>query len=323
MTGGDWWAGTGRAGRTGVGRGVSSPPAVLPVAAVRRRPPAVPIENLPVHQATLAGFPVEGYGRGAVQSYVRLPEQKLLFDLGGSPWDFQNTPTAFVTHGHLDHLAALPVFVARRRMMKMEPPAVYVPAEIEDACQQLLRAWQKLDRGRMAVDLVGLEPGEEVNLSRELSVTTFPTTHTVPSLGYVLWGKKRKLKPEYEGLSQDEIRVIATSGEEVSGEVREPLVAYTGDTSPAGLFETDGGRQALRAKLLITEMTFFRKDHRRAKIHKYGHMHLDDVVEHADAFANEAVLFVHASTRTAERPFRRTVEKRLPRDLLERVTLWF
>ena len=283
----------------------------------------MPIENLPVHQATLAGFPVEGYGRGAVQSYLRLPEQKLLFDLGGSPWDFQNTPTAFVTHGHLDHLAALPVFVARRRMMKMEPPAVYVPAEIEDACQQLLRAWQKLDRGRMAVDLIGLEPGEEVDLSRELSVTTFPTTHTVPSLGYVLWGKKRKLKPEYEGLSQDEIRVIATGGKEVSGEVREPLFAYTGDTSPAGLFETAGGRDALRAKLLVTEMTFFRKDHRRAKIHKYGHMHLDDVVEHAAAFENEAVLFVHASTRTAERPFRRAVEKRLPPDLMDRVTLWF
>ena len=283
----------------------------------------MPIENLPVHAATLAGFPVEGYGRGAVQSYVRLTEQKLLFDLGGSPWEFQNTPTAFVTHGHLDHLAALPVFVARRRMMKMEPPTVYVPAEIEDAVQQLLRAWQKLDRGRMAVDLVGVEPGQEIELNRELAMTVFPTTHTVPSVGYVLWGKKRKLKAEYAGLAQDEIRALAMKGEEMSREVREPLVAYTGDTSPAGLFDTDGGADALRAKLLITEMTFFRRDHRRSKIHKYGHMHLDDIVERADRFENEAVLFLHASTRTAERPFRRAVEKRLPGDLMERTTLWF
>ena len=280
----------------------------------------MPIENLPVHAATLAGFPVEGYGRGAVQSYVRLPEQKILFDLGGSPWDFQNTPTAFVTHGHLDHMAALPVFVARRRMMKMEPPAVYVPAEIEPAVQQLLRAWQKLDRGRMAVELVGLEPGEEVELNRELAVTTFATTHTVPSLGYVLWGKKRKLKPEFAGLTQDEIRIEAMRGTQMSAEVREPLVAYTGDTSPRGLFDCP---DALRAKLLITEMTFFRKDHRREKIHKYGHMHLDDVVERADAFENEAILFLHASTRTGERPFRRAIEKRLPAELLERTTIWF
>ncbi|NNJ24194.1 MBL fold metallo-hydrolase [Alienimonas chondri] len=283
----------------------------------------MPIENLPVHQAELAGFPVEGYGRGAVQSYVRLIEQKILFDLGGSPWDFQNTPTAFITHGHLDHLAALPVFVARRRMMKMEPPVVYVPAEIRDDVNKLLRAWQRLDRGRMAVDLIGLEPGEEVDLNRELAVTTFATTHTVPSLGYVLWGKKRKLKPEFADLAQDEIRIEAMKGTEMSAEVREPLVAYTGDTSPKGLFETDGGRDALRAKLLITEMTFFRPDHRRAKIHKFGHMHLDDIVEHAEDFQNEAVLFVHASTRTGERPFRRAVEKRLPADLMERTTIWF
>ncbi|QDT16022.1 MBL fold metallo-hydrolase [Alienimonas californiensis] len=283
----------------------------------------MPIENLPVHEATLAGFPVEGYGRGAVQSYVRLVEQKLLFDLGGSPWDFQNTPTAFITHGHLDHLAALPVFVARRRMMKMEPPVVYVPAAIRDDVNRMLRSWQKLDRGRMAVDLIGLEPDEEVNLSRELAVTTFATTHTVPSLGYVLWGKKRKLKPEFEGFTQEEIRVEAMKGTEMSGEVREPLVAYTGDTSPAGLFDTDGGADALKAKLLITEMTFFRADHRRDKIHKFGHMHLDDVAEHADRFENEAVLFVHASTRTSDRPFRKAVEKRLPADLWDRTTIWF
>ena len=283
----------------------------------------MPIENLPVHEATLAGFPVEGYGRGAVQSYIRLPEQKLLFDLGGSPWDFQNTPTAFITHGHLDHLAALPVFVARRRMMKMEPPAVYVPAAIKSDVHKLLRAWQRLDHGRMAVELVGLEPDETVDLNRELAVSTFPTTHTVPSLGYVLWGKKRKLKPEFADLTQDEIRIEAMRGTEMSAEVREPLVAYTGDTSPAGLFETAGGRDALRARLLITEMTFFRPDHRRAKIHKFGHMHLDDIVERADRFENDAVLFVHASTRTGERPFRRAVEKRLPADLLDRTTIWF
>ncbi|GIT29924.1 MAG: hypothetical protein Ct9H300mP1_19700 [Planctomycetaceae bacterium] len=59
-----------------------------------------------------------------MQTYWRVPELKLGFDLGGSPWSFMGTNTFFISHGHLDHMAALPVFVARRRMMKMEPPTI-------------------------------------------------------------------------------------------------------------------------------------------------------------------------------------------------------
>ena len=278
------------------------------------------VENLPLHRDTLAGIPVEGYGRAAVQSYIRLPEQKLLFDLGGSPWDFMGTPTAFLTHGHLDHLAALPVYVARRRMMKMEPPTLYMPAEIEEPVQRLLRAWQKLDRGRMHCNIVPVEPGQEIELGREHVVTAFRTKHTVPSLGYVLWDRKRKLKPEYQHLSQDEIRVLATSGTPVSGEVREPLVVYTGDTAPAGW---DAEPAVYAAKLLITELTFYRPEHRREKIHKFGHTHLDDVLERVGRFGNDAILFLHASTRTADGDFRRALKRRLPGALYERVTMWF
>ena len=56
------------------------------------------------------------------------------------------TPTWFITHTHLDHAACLPVFVARRRMMRMEPPTIYVPAEALDDIKRLLLVWQRLDR---------------------------------------------------------------------------------------------------------------------------------------------------------------------------------
>ena len=88
------------------------------------------LDNLPVLSHKHGDLTVEGYSRAAVQSYWRVPELKLGFDLGGSPWDFVGTSTIFVTHAHLDHMAALPVYVARRRMMKMEPPTIYLPAEI-------------------------------------------------------------------------------------------------------------------------------------------------------------------------------------------------
>ena len=46
----------------------------------------------------------------------------------------------------------------------------------------------------MHCDLKGLEAGAEIDLSRELVVTCFATTHTIPSLGYIVWDPKDRGK---------------------------------------------------------------------------------------------------------------------------------
>ena len=242
------------------------------------------IENLPLKTMTFDDLTIEGYSRAAVQTYWRIPELKIGFDMGGSPWSFMGTQTFFLSHAHLDHMAALPAYVARRRMMKMEPPTIYVPAKVADSVERMLRSWQKLDRGRMICNLIAAEPDTEYELSREHVVTTFETKHTVPSLGYVIWERRKKLKPEYQHLSGSEIRDIRLSGVEVSGEVRKPIVCYCGDTAPQGL---DNYPAVYESKILITELTFFRPEHRKEKIHKFGHTHLDDILERADKFKNE------------------------------------
>jgi ribonuclease Z len=277
------------------------------------------IENLPVKSLTFKGLTIEGYSRAAVQSYWRVQELKIGFELGGSPWAFTGTQTIFVTHSHLDHLASIPVYVSRRRMMKMEPPRIYLPVESIENVQRLLHIWQRLDRGRMVVELVGVSPGDEIELSRENVVTAFATKHTVPSLGYVVWDRRKKLKPEYQGLSGDEIRDLRLSGAEVTQEVRVPLLCYVGDSAPAGL---DNYPPIYEAQILITEMTFFRPEHRKEKIHKFGHTHLDDILERADRFHNELIILSHFSTRYHERQIRAAVERRFPASLFNRVHLW-
>ena len=71
------------------------------------------IDNLPVKKLIYNNLTIEGYSRAAVQTYWRIPELKIGFDLGAHPWSFMGTGTWFVSHGHLDHIAALPVYVAR------------------------------------------------------------------------------------------------------------------------------------------------------------------------------------------------------------------
>jgi ribonuclease Z len=277
------------------------------------------VDNAPILVHQHAGLTVEGYSRAAVQTYWRIPELKLGFDLGAQPWDFMGTPTWMITHTHLDHVAALPVYVARRRMMRMEPPTLYLPKEALEDVRRLLLVMHRLDRGRMICQLNGLVAGDEIELSRELVITAFPTVHTIPSLGYVVWDRRFKLKEEYHGLPGERIRDLRLSGTVVTREVRTPLVAYTGDTSPAGL---DNYPPVYEAKILITEVSFIRPSHRREKIHKFGHMHLDDVVERADRFRNELIIFSHFSTRYHPQEIRRFLDGKLPSRLQGRVKLW-
>ena len=277
------------------------------------------MENAPVLSLTHDKLTIEGYSRAAVQTYWRIPELRLGFDLGAHPWDFTGTGTWFITHTHLDHVAALPMYVARRRMMKMEPPTIYVPEDAIEPLTRILHAYRKLDRGRLPCDLKPLVPGDEIELTRELVVTTTATTHTVPSLGFLIWERRNKLKPEYTGLTGEQIRDLRLAGTEVTREHRIPLLGYLGDTSPAGL---DRCPDMFAAKILIAEMTFVAPSHRKDKIHKHGHMHLDDFVARQNQFQNERIIASHFSTRYHARQIRNFVEKALPGLLGGRLHLW-
>lgn len=277
------------------------------------------IHNAPIKSFTHRGLTIEGYSRAAVQTYWRIPELKLGFDLGAQPWDFMGTSTWFISHTHLDHVAALPIYVARRRMMKMEPPTIYLPAPAIDLVQTVFKAFSRLDRGRLPCNLHPIEPGDSIELSRELLVTTHATTHTIPSQGFIVWERRKKLKEEYQNLGGDQIRDIRLSGIEVSRETRMPLLAYLGDSAPAGL---DNNPDMYRAQILIAEMTFVAPVHRRERIHKHGHMHLDDFVERADRFENEKILCSHFSTRYHDKQIQKFVHKAFPDLLGDRLVLW-
>jgi ribonuclease Z len=277
------------------------------------------VENAPVKTLVHNGLTIEGYSRAVVQTYWRIAELKLGFDLGAQPWDFMGTATWFVSHTHLDHIAALPLYVARRRMMKMEPPTIYLPEYAVEAVRRLLQACTRLDRGRMPCQLVPVRAGEEIELSRELLVTACATQHTLPSLGYVVWQRRRKLKPEYRDLAGDQIRDLRLAGTDVSQELRVPRVAYLGDSTPAGL---DHNPAMYEAEILILEITFVAPRHRSEKIHKLGHIHLDDILARRDRFRNQLIIASHFSTRYHARQITHYVEKAVPDMLDGRLHLW-
>ena len=203
--------------------------------------------------------------------------------------------------------------------MLFRSPTIYVPEASIEPIERLLKAVARLDRGRLPCDLRPARPGDEIELSREHVVTVSATTHTLPSLGYVVWERRRKLKGEYHGLPGDKIRDLRLSGVDVTQEVRAPLVAYLGDSSPEGL---DRCPAMFEATVLITELTFVAHGHRKEKIHKFGHMHLDDLLARRARFRNEVVIASHFSTRYTDERIRRLIARRVPDMLDGRLHLW-
>ena len=94
----------------------------------------------------------------------------------------------------------------------------------------MLRLVSRLDRGRLPCTLLPLHEGDEIELSRELVITVSATRHTVPSMGFVVWERRRKLKPEYQALEGPQIRDLRLSGVDVTHETRF-RVAYLGDSA--------------------------------------------------------------------------------------------
>jgi len=277
------------------------------------------IDNMPVRTLVHGNLSIEGYSRAAVQTYWRIPELKLGFDLGAQPWSFMGTATWFVSHTHLDHVAALPIYVARRRMMKMEPPTIYLPEDAVNPVQRLLRNSSQLDRGRLPCELIPARPGDEIKLSRELVVTVSETAHTIPSLGFIVWERRHKLKPEFQNMSDNQIRDLRRSGTEVTKERRIPRIGYLGDSAPQGL---DRCPAMYDAQILITEITFVAPEHRKEKIHKLGHFHLDDFVARRGQFKNELIIASHFSSRYHPDQVRSYVKQALPDMLNGRLRVW-
>jgi ribonuclease Z len=277
------------------------------------------VENVPILTHHHDGLTIEGYSRAAVQTCWRVNELKLLFDAGIQPWDFMGTPTMFITHAHLDHIAALPAYVSRRRMMKMDPPVIYLPDSAVDTAWDMLQTFRKLDRGAMPCELIGLLPGDETEIGREYIVAALPTRHTIESVGFVVYQRRHKLKPEFQNLSGPEIRDLKLNGTEITAETRVPIFAYTGDTAPKGL---DDNPVFYESKILISELTFVAPEHRKELIHKHGHMHVDDYRQRADRFQNELVIAGHLSTRYHDVQVKQMVERALPGLLGGRMKLW-
>lgn len=271
-----------------------------------------------VEELELAGIQLRAISAGGIETFIDLPGFKVAFDIGRCPPEAVGRKTVLFTHPHIDHMGGVAYHAATRALQGMPPPTYVVPRASVEGFERLFEAWRGLDNSELEHETVPLGPGEEYVLNERRVVRPFRALHTVPAQGYAIWSRTHKLKPEYRALSQAEIRTLRVErGVEVTELVEVPEVAFSGDTRIEIVEREEVVR---RARLLVLETTFLDERVGVEECRAKGHVHLDEVIERAELFENEALLLTHFSRRYTPREIQAILAARLPACLQGRVT---
>jgi ribonuclease Z len=191
---------------------------------------------------------------------------------------------------------------------------VFCPAATAEALGAFIAAAEGLERADYRYELVPLAPGDRVEVGKGLAVEAFATDHVVPSLGFHLRRRRRRLAAPFAGLPPAELIALRERGVETSEILEDLWLTYCGDTGP-GIFEREP--RLFEARVLMLECTFLGEEHQRHG-ERFKHLHLGDIARWAGEFRNEALVLHHLSRRYRVEELRAEVERRLP-ELASRV----
>lgn len=266
---------------------------------------------------TAGAYTVRGISVGGVYTSLAVPELGLLFDAGASPRSNCGIDTILLSHGHVDHIGALPALLGIRALQgKQRPPRVLMPAEMVGELTAALAAITKLQRWKVEIEAIGMSPGDELALRGDLRVRAVRTFHPVPSLGYVVVRRVSKLKPELVGLPGSEVAARRRAGEDVTTYDDRLELGYATDTLVSAF---DHAPELLQCRVLIAECTFLDERKTVEGARAGCHIHLDEIIERADRFANEHFVMMHFSQVYRPDEIAGILDARVPPELRRRI----
>ncbi|KAF1794288.1 Metallo-beta-lactamase [Phytophthora cactorum] len=261
------------------------------------------------------GYTLHVRSVAGIESCCYVDSIDVVFDLGCLVGRVVSKSHVFITHGHVDHIEA-------------KAASYFVPAHLVPHLESIMKSTAVMQGDApFPAKIVPLQAFDEVHISAKYVVRAVPTKHRVPSLGYILYEKKNRLKPEYRHLPGVEIATLKRAGQEITSAELTPEIAYTGDTTIEA-FTTAANdertKDLLQVKVLITEATYADSKMTIQDAVARGHMHLDQLAVHENLFQRVGTLvLVHFSARYSAEELAKCIQTRLPPSLQQKTMLGF
>lgn len=281
----------------------------------------VPGDDHTLRQVAIGkGLSVVGLGRSADASAYFLPELGIVLDAGIHVKSLK-PKTVLLTHGHRDHIAALPTHA-------QAGAKIFAPVDIAPLVQKFLLAEAQLNYGDpsqtdeetvAALGTFDIQPahdGMELLLPKSsytgsptpigIHVVTAPHKHGVPAVSYGLYRSKSRLKPKYANLPKSELGALLRNSNNditLTENYSEGIIFYTGDTTIRLLRERYeeilGPTSKYNYKYMIHEVTFLGMPSRELdeSTERKGHTHYAQLHPWVCAFPETTFICVHWSLR--------------------------
>ncbi|CAG5133178.1 unnamed protein product [Candidula unifasciata] len=257
---------------------------------------------------------------------VKCEDVQVTFDMGVAVPESVKSPCVFITHGHIDHIAAITSHVAKRELFGMKPARYYVPPNLVQPLLTVLRTHFEMAQTPELLSSANIQPiveGDVARLNSHYFVKAFPTIHRISSQGYIVYKEEKTLKEEYRGKEGFEVAALHRNGVDIHNITITPEIAYCGDTV-FDIFTNPPTPDLLKVKLLITEATYL-DDHigknMVQKARDFGHTHLQEIAQNAEIFKDVGhIILVHFSNKYSAKYIHDCIHQKLPPELRDKVT---
>ena len=255
-----------------------------------------------------AHLTIRGRSLGGIYTSVFVPELGLMFDAGVALRENIGAKAVCISHGHVDHIGALPAFLGMRGLFgQREPITVYCPQEIKESVREGLRAFEVMQTFDFNVEIVGMTAGDEVSLGKRLKLRAFKTFHPVPSLGYLVYEPVRKLKSEFKDLPGAELKRRRLAGDDIFNLQERRYFAYATDTLPEVLKHHTW---LAEVENLMLECTFLDERKSVKDARRGGHIHLDELLPYFEKLKNQRLHLMHFSQLYTPKQVREILQTR-------------